>query len=58
LNRKKILKYTILVGLEAESSASGGWKMSAVNDSETGRLRRRSEEQGAKKNSPVDCFLA
>ena len=29
--------------LEAESSASGGWKMSAVNDSETGRLRRRSD---------------
>ena len=28
------------VGLEAESSASGGWKMNAVNDSETGRLRR------------------
>jgi len=28
------------LGLEAESSASGGWKMSAVNDSETGRLRR------------------
>ncbi|TKJ46907.1 hypothetical protein CEE34_06395 [Candidatus Aerophobetes bacterium Ae_b3a] len=27
------------VGLEAESSASGGWKMSAANDSETGWLR-------------------
>ena len=31
------------MGLEAESSASGGWKMSAANDSETGRLRRRSD---------------
>ncbi len=34
------------VGLEAESKTSGGWKMSAVNDSETGRLRRRSDSDG------------
>jgi len=34
------------LGLEAESSASGGWKMSAANDSETGRLRRVAVRRG------------
>jgi len=39
--------------LEAESSASGGWKMSVANDSETGRLRRRSEAMGEKESQPL-----
>ncbi len=33
VNRKEILEHTILVGLEANPNASGGWKMSAANDS-------------------------
>lgn len=36
------------MGFEAESSASGGWKMSAANNSETGWLGRRSESDQGK----------
>jgi len=40
------------VGFEAESSASGGGKVSEANDSETGRHRRRSETTGEKESIP------
>jgi len=40
-------------GLEAESSASCGGKMSKANDSETGRLRRRSKTTGEKESQSL-----
>ena len=43
---RKEKKHTMLVGFEAESSASSGRKVSAANVSEAGRLGRRSESDG------------
>jgi len=53
VNRKKILKHTILVGLEANPNASCGRKVSFTNASETGRLRRKSEAMEEKEFQPL-----